>query len=141
MMIDHDGFQLNTRKALLENSPIACKVDVATTLGELYIAFQKDLYNVVIIDNTIENNEKYIEHLLQHDPKQPLLVVSDAVRCVINRCEDCVNNHNVRRLNNPTPIKNIVRMVSGFSGYSCDHYDPQTNLMPESSGENPQPSE
>ncbi len=128
-MIDHNGFQLQTRKMLLETSPMACSVDVATTLGEVFIAYKKGVYDVVIIDHTIENNEQCIEHILQNDPKQPVLVVSDAVRCIISRCEECVSNHHVRRLNNPTPIKNILRMVSGFGSYSCDHYDRETNAI------------
>lgn len=54
-MIDHAGFQLQTRKMLLEDALHGSTVDVASTLGEVYLVFQKDLYDVVIIDNTIEN--------------------------------------------------------------------------------------
>ncbi len=55
LMIDHAGFQLQTRKMLLEDALHGSTVDVASTLGEVYLVFQKDLYDVVIIDNTIEN--------------------------------------------------------------------------------------
>lgn len=87
------------------------------------MVFQKDLYDVVIIDNTIENGQECVDYILLTDPQQQILVVSDAVHCVLKRCGDCVQKHHIRRLNNPTPIKNIVRMVDGFKGYECDHYD------------------
>lgn len=129
LMIDQAGFQLQTRKILIEEAIDKCSVDTALTLGEVFIAFQKEKFDVVIIDHGIENGQQCIEHILQIDPNQAVLVVSDAIHCVINRCEDCVNNHSIRRLFNPTPIKNIIRMVEGFRNYRCDHYDAETNKI------------
>ncbi|HEX5623901.1 MAG TPA: hypothetical protein VFX57_05635 [Sulfuricurvum sp.] len=128
LIIDHGSVQLQTRKMLLEEA-VHCTVDTATGLTGVHISFQKDTYDVVIIDHTIENGRRCIDHILEIDPNQNILVVSDAVQCVITRCDDCVQNHNIRRLNNPTPIRNIARMVSGFMGYTCDHYDPETNKI------------
>lgn len=128
LMIDHAGFQLQTRKMLIEDA-LACTVDVASTLGEVYIAFQKDVYSVVMIDHGIENGQACIDHILALDSQQPILVVSDAIHCVVSRCEDCVNNYAIRRLFNPTPIKNIIRLLERFKTYECDHYDEETNKI------------
>ena len=128
LIIDRSGFQLQTRQMLIEEA-MSATVERASTLGELFIAFQKGNFDVVVIDHGIDNGEKYIEHILQIDPLQPVLVVSDAIHCVITRCEDCVKNHRIRRLFNPTPINNIVRMIEGFSRYACDHYDAETDKM------------
>lgn len=127
-MIDRSGFQLQTRKMLLEEE-IQESVDSATTLGEVFIAYQKGKYDVVIIDHGIENGQECVDHILSIDPSQGILVVSIAIHCVVSRCADCVDNHNIRRLFNPTPIKNIIRMVEGFRNYSCDHYDEETNKL------------
>lgn len=128
LLIDRSGFQLQTRKMLLEEA-INGIVDIASTLGEVFIAFQKDKYDVIVVDHGIENGQQCIDHILQISPDQSILVVSDAIHCVIPRCEDCVKHHYIRRLFNPTPIKNIVRMVEGFRGYECDHYDAETNRI------------
>jgi hypothetical protein len=128
LLIDRSGFQLQTRKTLLEEA-INGEVDSVSTLGEVFIAFQKDKYDVIVVDHGIENGQQCIDHILQLSPTQSILVVSDAIHCVIPRCEDCVNNHYIRRLFNPTPIKNIVRMVEGFKNYKCDHYDAETNRI------------
>ena len=125
-MIDRSGFQLQTRKMLLEEA-INEAIDSATTLGEVFIAYQKGKYDVVVIDHAIENGQQCVDHILSIDPSQGILVVSLAIHCVVSRCADCVNNHSIRRLFNPTPIKNIIRMLEGFRNYSCDHYDAETN--------------
>jgi len=128
LIIDRTGFQLQTRKMLVEET-LHCTVDTASTLGEVYIAFQKDMYNVVMIDHGIENGQACINHMLSMDSQQPILVVSDAIHCVVRRCKDCVSNHKIRRLFNPTPIKNITRMIDGFASYECDHYDYETDKI------------
>jgi hypothetical protein len=127
LIIDRSGFQLQTRKTLLEEALNNSMVETASTLGEVFIAFQKDKFGVVLIDHGIENGQQCIDHILQLSPSQPILVISDAIHCVVTRCDDCTSKHQIRRLFNPTPIKNIVRMIEGFKGYSCDHYDAETN--------------
>ncbi len=129
LMIDHGGFQLQTRKMLIEDAIEGVSVDTVSTLGEVYIAFKKEHYEIVMVDNTIENGQECVDHILQIDPAQQILVVSDAIHCVIRRCGDCVERHHIRRLNNPTPIKNIVRMLDRFKSYECDHYDEETNKI------------
>lgn len=130
LIIDQSGFQLQTRKMLLEEA-FKEPVDTASTLGEVFIAYKKGFYDVVIIDHAIENGQQCVDHILSIDPMQGILVVSIAIHCVVSRCQDCVNNHSIRRLFNPTPIKNIIRMVEGFRNYSCDHYDAETDKLPK----------
>lgn len=127
-MIDRSGFQLQTRKILLEEE-LNDTVDTASTLGEVFTAYKKGIYDVVVIDHGIENGQQCVDYILSLDPLQDILVVSIAIHCVVKRCEDCVNNHKIRRLFNPTPIKNIIRMIEGFRGYECDHYDAETNKL------------
>ncbi|MGA9046350.1 hypothetical protein [Sulfuricurvum sp.] len=128
LIIDQRGFQLQTRKMLLEEA-FEETVESASALGDVFMAYQKGVYDVVIIDHGIENGQQCVDHILEIDPQQQILVVSTAIHCVVTRCQDCVDNHQMRRLFNPTPIKNIIRMVEGFRGYACDHYDPETNKI------------
>jgi hypothetical protein len=129
LLIDHSGLQVQTRKMFIEEAITPCSIEIAYTLGEVFIAYKKDIFDIVILDHTIENGIKCFEYILEINPQQQILVVSDAIHCVITRCEDCVNHHHIRRLSNPTSIRNIARMVGGFSGYQCDHYDEETNKI------------
>lgn len=127
LIIDHTGLQVQTRKMFIEEAVTPCIIDIANTLGEVMTGYKKDLFDLIILDHTIENGSKCAEYILEIDPQQKILVVSDAIACVITRCEDCVQNHDLRRLSNPTSIRNIARMIGNFSNYKCDHYDAETN--------------
>lgn len=128
LMIDHSGLQVQTRKMLIEEA-VACTIDIAFTSEEVKNMFQIKSYDLVILDPTTEACQKCAEYILELDPKQAILVVSDADKCIVLRCEDCIQYNNSRRLSNPTSIKNIIRMIGGFENYTCDHYDEQSNLL------------
>lgn len=128
LMIDHCGLQVQTRKMLIEEA-VSCTIDIAFTSEEVRNIFQIRHYDLIILDHTTEACQKCAEYVLELDSQQPILVVSDAVHCIIPRCEDCVNHHHARRLSNPTSIQNIIRMIGGFENYTCDHYDKISNLL------------
>lgn len=125
-MIDHCGLQVQTRKMLIEDA-VSCTIDVAFTSEEVRNVFQVKHYDLIILDHTTEACQQCAEYVLELDPLQPILVVSDAAKCIILRCEDCVNHHHARRLSNPTSIQNIIRMIKGFNDYPCNHYDAASN--------------
>ena len=126
LFIDRPNFQTRTRRMLIEESHTT---EAAESLGELHLKFKKGLFDLVIIDHTIENGDACFKHIMDTDPAQNVLVVSDAVKCVIPSCEECAAQHAIRRLNNPTPIPNIMRMIKGFDLYDCDHYDVETGRI------------
>lgn len=128
LMIDHCGLQVQTRKMFIEEA-MSCTIDVAFTSQEVQNMFRKESHDLVILDHTTEACQQCAEYILKLDPLQAILVVSDAVHCIIPRCEDCVNNHHSRRLSNPTSIQNIIRMIRGFEDNHCDHYDPTSNTL------------
>lgn len=126
LFVDRPNFQTQTRRALIEEFHTT---EAAENLGELHLKFKLGLFDLVIIDPTIENGDACFRHIIETAPAQNVLVVSDAVKCVIPRCEDCATHHTIRRLNNPTPIPNIMRMLKGFDLYDCDHYDKETDRI------------
>jgi len=85
--------------------------------------YSKDTYDVVLIDHVLEDATTWINYINSIDPMQQVLSVSGAGFCLYASCDDCIANHSARRLNNPTTIRNITRMLRGFATYNCDHYD------------------
>ncbi len=127
-MIDHSGLQVQTRKMFIEEA-IECFIDVALNHEEVQNLFRKESHDFVILDHTTSACQESAEYILHLNPMQSILVVSDAVKCIIPRCEDCVNHHNAKRLSNPTSINNIIRMIREFDETYCNHYDPETNTI------------
>lgn len=129
LMVDQNNFQTQTRCTLIEEK-FGSACDLATTLGEVHQKYRKGVYDLIIMDHHgVENGQRCFDYIITEDPEQNILTVSNAVQCVVRRCEDCVNGYSVRRLSNPTSIPNIMRMIEGFELYACDHYDHETNLL------------
>ncbi len=126
LLIDKAGFQLQTRKLLLSQELGDAQIDVASAIGDVMISYAPSKYQVVMIDHGIESGAECVKHILEANPAQQILVVSDAIRCIFSSCDDCLANYSARRLRNPTSIKNIARMISGFKQHKCDHYDAES---------------
>jgi DNA-binding NtrC family response regulator len=125
LYIDLNTLQRNIRISGLETHQHTVKI--AETLDDVQSMFAKGRFEMVIIDHQIPDGMKIVKYIDDIDPKQPLLSVSASEICVHERCDDCLLNYNARRLNNPTTLSNINRMVQGFEVYECDHYNSATN--------------
>lgn len=121
LLIDSHPFQTLIRKTLIEEE-LKCNVDTIATLIELYDIFKKNLFDVVVIDHSTENAQEHIEYLFSIDSLQQILVISNMKDCIINECKECIQFNRIRRLNNPTSIPNILRMIRNFEYDPCDHY-------------------
>lgn len=127
-MIDHSGLQVQTRKMFIEEA-IECVIDVALNHEEVRNLLHKESHHLVILDHTTQACQESAQYILNLNPLQNILVVSNATQCIIPRCEDCVNHHNAKRLSNPTSINNIIRMIREFKETFCNHYDTATNTI------------
>ena len=128
LYIDRPSLQTQIRIQNLEDVAHHT-VEIAESLGDVQSIYKQDKYDFVLIDHAIDDGMKCIEHINSIDSMQKILSVSNAITCVYSHCDDCVANHFARRLNNPTTMNNIMRMIEGFELYECDHYDPATNTF------------
>lgn len=128
LMIDHSGLQVQTRKMFIEEA-IVCTVDVVLNHTDVEKFLTQESYDLIILDHSTDTCQESASYILERNPVQAILVVSSAPHCIIQRCADCLSHHNVRRLNNPTSIKNIIRMVREFTETFCNHYDETTNTL------------
>jgi len=119
--IDKASLQTEIRIQNLEEVS-SHKVERGNAFSDIILKYEKDKYDLVLIDHAIENGIECIKYINNIHPKQKILSVSGAGFCIHDSCETCVQSHQARRLNNPTTINNILRMSEGFSKYNCDHY-------------------
>jgi hypothetical protein len=123
LYIDKNTFQTQTRINLITEM-LHHHVELATTIDDVYKIYKKNKYTVVIMDHAIEIGRDALNMIMDIDPQQRILTISaeGVERSVPQGCDYCVEHHSRRRLYNPTPIKNILRMIEGFDDYVCDHY-------------------
>ena len=127
LIVDIDNFQTKTRRALIEDA--GHTTVLATTLGELHLAFKPGVFGLVIIDHSINAGQDCFNHIIAEAPEQNILTVSSAVTCILPHCDVCARKYTIRRLNNPTSFPNIMRMIQGLELYDCDHYDCETEQL------------
>lgn len=124
LYIDNNTFQTQTRINLITHM-LHHHVDLAVTINDVHKMYQKNKYEIIIIDHAIDIGRDAINIIMDIDTQQRMLTISaeSSERSVPQGCDYCVEHHNRRRLYNPTPIKNILRMIEGFDDYVCDHFE------------------
>lgn len=123
LYIDKNTFQTQTRINLITEM-LHHHVDLTSTINEIHKMYKKNKYEIVIIDHAIDIGRDALNMIMDIDIEQRILTISaeGGERSVPQGCDYCVEHYNRRRLNNPTPIKNILRMIEDFDDYICDHY-------------------
>ncbi len=121
LYIDKLGLQTQIRISNLEELS-SHTVQHAQNFSDIHLMYEANKFELVVIDHAIENGIEFVEYIHKLDKNQKVLSVSGAGFCMHQSCDDCVQNYNARRLNNPTTLKNFMRMCNDFSKYNCDHY-------------------
>jgi len=127
LFIDKQDFQTKMRASLIADMP-QHTVQVIDNLDDLKLEFKKGKYHIVIIDfdNVDEGNcigVRCLDYIDSVDVHQRVITLSASSNYSDpHGCEHCVNNYRRKRLNKPTPLHNLVRLIDGYDTYSCDHY-------------------
>lgn len=127
LFIDQNDFQTQTRATLIQDMP-QHEVSIIDNIDDLKHDFKKDKYDIVVIDFDNEKGENCIgtrclDYVDSVDVHQRVITLSASDKYSDpHGCEHCVANFKRRRLNKPTPLHNLVRMIDSFDSYSCDHY-------------------
>ena len=97
------------------------KVDLASTFENTTSLYFKDKYEMIVIDFTTKDGEKSLAYILNIDSKQKIITQSSITGCKTKGCDNCIENHNRRRLVKQCTADDILNIVDKFDTYSC-HY-------------------
>lgn len=127
LFIDQNNFQTQTRATLINDMPNHT-VEIIDNIDDLKHSFVKGAYDIVIIDFDNEDEKgcigtRCLDYVDSIDAHQRVITLSASDKYSDpHGCQHCVNTYRRRRLNKPTPLHNLVRLIDGFDNYSCDHY-------------------
>ena len=126
LLIDESNLQTTLRATLLEEQ--SYQVTVIESYEELVELYQIGRFDVVIIDFELQSSgeligQESLDYIDAINPKQRVITLSASKKYSDPYgCEHCVAHFNRRRLNKPTPIRNILRLIQDFDISPCDHY-------------------
>lgn len=119
LFIDDDNLQTETRAQLLMDTRQHIVV-VVDSFDEVKILYQKDKFDIVIIDFARDFGMKSLRHINTIDPMQRMITISENEEySEPNGCEYCVKYHQRRRLKPPFPFPELVRLIEQFQITTC----------------------
>ncbi len=82
--------------------------------------YQNNNFDIVIVD--ISTYEDIFLSILELNPKQKVIVISDDLNCIDKvGCEVCLQKYNKNRLLKPVSVKTLLDLIIEFDNQQC-HY-------------------
>lgn len=96
----------------------------AQTLTCLYEAinlYEKNSYEIVIVDFTTVEGKTFLDNILEHNPKQKVITLGYELTSSESSCDECQQNHNKRRLMKPVNPIDIYQTINDFDTTTCKY--------------------
>ena len=119
LFIDDDDFQTEMRAQLLTDTR-QHQVVIVDSFDEVKILYQKNKFDIVIIDFARDFGAESLRYIDSIDPMQKMITISENEDYSEQKgCDYCVSHHQRRRLKPPFPFQELVRLVENFDLTIC----------------------
>ena len=119
LFIDEDNFKTEMRAQLLRDTHNH-EIDIIESIEEVKELFEKNKYDIVIIDFSRDFGIEALHYIDSIDPLQHMITISENEEYSENLgCDYCVAHHRRRRLIPPFPFPELVRLVDNFDLTVC----------------------
>jgi hypothetical protein len=86
--------------------------------------YKNNQIDCIIVDFATEENNSLIEDILNTNPKQKMIIVSEYLSCrEEKKCVDCVSLYNKRRLLKPLDPKELYYAIKNFDIIKCKYFN------------------
>lgn len=121
LFIDNDDFQTEMRAQLLSDT-YHHQVVVVDSFEEVEILYQKNKFDIVIIDFARDFGAKSLKYIDSIDHMQKMITISENEEYSEPQgCDYCTSHHQRRRLIPPFPFPELVHLVESFELTMCAH--------------------
>lgn len=80
--------------------------------------YNKNEYKFVILDHSTPDANEMIEYILNKNPQQQFILLSDSLKCPIH-CDFCLNNFRFIRLLKPIDIRETFKYITHKVDFVC----------------------
>ncbi|MDA3945361.1 MAG: response regulator [Helicobacteraceae bacterium] len=120
LFIDDDNFQTETRAQLLTDTHQHVVV-IVDSFEEVEILYQKNKFDIVIIDFARDFGLKSLRYIERMDPMQKIITISENEEYSEHKgCDYCVSHYSRRRLKPPFAFLKLLRLVESFELSMCE---------------------
>lgn len=110
----------------------------AETLQEATNIYTKNQIDLLVIDFSLEENDKILKDLIEKNPKLKTITLSENLQCSITLgCETCQKEFKRKRLLKPISAKLLLQYIKEFDLLDCKYFNTFNNsqyikeLIPE----------
>ena len=119
LFIDDDDFKTEMRAQLLTDTRHH-QVVVVDSFEEVKILYQKNKFDIVIIDFARDFGLESLRYIDSIDHMQKMITISENEEYSEPKgCEYCVSHHQRRRLMSPFPFPELVHLIESFDLTMC----------------------
>jgi len=119
LFIDNKNMKNNIRISLLENMAHH-DVTLINDYENAIIFYKEKRPKMVLIDFENDFGTKALNKILEINPHQHIITLSDSTDCSeIIGCDHCLNNYKKRRILKSEGINSIIYMVDNFEYMMC----------------------
>lgn len=121
LFVDHDSIQTETRVVLLHEIRHH-DVEIAEEFEAASALYEKDKYDIVVIDFIWESAQQTLEYVRGIDPEQKIVILNKYVEvCIPEGCNHCLAQHRMRLLVDPYPMQTFFAYIEDFDYHPCQH--------------------
>ena len=121
LFIDNETIQNSIRISLMEQMEHH-DVHLITDMDEAIEFYVNESPEIVLIDFTIPHGLDALYKILEINPLQHIVTLSDSLDCAeLLGCEYCLENHNKRRILKHQGIHDLLYLIDNFEGMPCEH--------------------
>ncbi len=121
LFIDNESIQNSIRISLMEEMEHH-DVHLITDMDEAVEFYVNESPDIIIIDFTIPHGLDTMYKILEINPLQNIITLSDSLDCSeLLGCEYCLENYNKRRVLKHQGIHDLLYLIENFDGMPCEY--------------------
>ena len=117
LIIDH-SFRTVSLLNLIVTEFTNYQTTIETKKSKIITLLDNSIYEYIIIDHIIEHSDEIIAYILNKNPKQKVILLSDHIKCPIS-CEDCFSLFQFIRLIKPVKPRTILNYLNNSNDFLC----------------------
>ncbi len=121
LFIDDESIQNSIRIGLLEQTAHHV-VHLVSDMDEAVASYISESPDIVLIDFTVSHGLDTLYKILEINPEQKIITLSDSVDCSeLLGCDYCLENHHQRRVLKHQPIHDLLYLIDNFDRMPCEY--------------------
>jgi hypothetical protein len=113
LIYDNNPADLSKLCAMLESLPMNFLIDKVSHYTDCIELYDKHTYDMVFIDFADEIGKKILSYILEKNPKQKIITISDIYECSEKRgCDFCTTTYNKKRVTKPIQEIELFKILS-----------------------------